>query len=142
MHRYHGTTSYYVNNVLISNFTKSAFCIWWCISFLPIRLYIFHSNFLIFDSKSICFEFRRHIFIYCPQFWCLVTYFRVILNFKKLYGPIVWPPFWGGSLLFTIKSPEICGTHFIDLGRVKGWVELGDTRWFRTRDPWIGNPAP
>ena len=25
-----------------------------------------------------------------------------------------------GSLLFTTKSPEIPGTHFIDLGRMKG----------------------
>ena len=28
----------------------------------------------------------------------------------------------GGSLLFTTKFPEIPGTHFIDLGRMKGWV--------------------
>ena len=26
----------------------------------------------------------------------------------------------GGSLLFTTKFPEIPGTHFIDLGRMKG----------------------
>ena len=26
----------------------------------------------------------------------------------------------GGSLLFTIPFPEIPGTHFIDLGRMKG----------------------
>ena len=36
-------------------------------------------------------------------------------------------PLWGGSLLFTTKSPEIPGTHFIDLGRMKGWVDLGAT---------------
>ena len=29
-------------------------------------------------------------------------------------------PFQGGSLLFTIKFPEIPGTHFINLGRMKG----------------------
>ena len=28
-------------------------------------------------------------------------------------------PLQGGSLLFTTKSPEITGTHFIDLGRMK-----------------------
>ena len=28
-------------------------------------------------------------------------------------------PFRGGSLLFTTKFPEIPGTHFIDLGRMK-----------------------
>ena len=26
----------------------------------------------------------------------------------------------GGSLLFTTKFPEVPGTHFIDLGRMKG----------------------
>ena len=29
-------------------------------------------------------------------------------------------PLRGGSLLFTIQFPEIPGTHFIDLGRMKG----------------------
>ena len=29
-------------------------------------------------------------------------------------------PLQGGSLLFITKSPEIPGTHFIDLGRMKG----------------------
>ena len=29
-------------------------------------------------------------------------------------------PLRGGSLLFTTKSQEIPGTHFIDLGRMKG----------------------
>ena len=39
-------------------------------------------------------------------------------------------PLWGGSLLYNSKFPEIPGTHFIDLGRMKGWVELGATQWF------------
>ena len=51
-------------------------------------------------------------------------------------------PLQGGSLLFTTKFPEISGTHFTDLGRMKGWVDFGATQWFWTRDPWIGNPAP
>ena len=29
-------------------------------------------------------------------------------------------PLRGGSLLFTIQFPEILGTHFIDLGSMKG----------------------
>ena len=29
-------------------------------------------------------------------------------------------PLRGGSLLFTTKFPDISGTHFIDLGRMKG----------------------
>ena len=51
-------------------------------------------------------------------------------------------PLQGGSLLFTTKFPEIPGTHFIDLGRMKGWVDLGATHWFWAWDPWFGNPAP
>ena len=29
-------------------------------------------------------------------------------------------PVRGGNLLFTIQFPEILGTHFINLGRMKG----------------------
>ena len=39
-------------------------------------------------------------------------------------------PLQGDSLLFTTNSPEIPGTHFIDLKRMKGWVDLGATQWF------------
>ena len=46
------------------------------------------------------------------------------------------------SLRFTTKLPEIPGTHLIDLGRMKGCVDLGTRQCFSTRDPWIGNPAP
>ena len=44
-------------------------------------------------------------------------------------------PLRGGSLLFTPKFPEIPGTHLINLGRMKGWVNLGVTQWFSTRAP-------
>ena len=51
-----------------------------------------------------------------------------IKNFKNFMAPFYgWgsttsrlEPLRGGSLLFTTKSPEIPGTHFIDLGRMKG----------------------
>ena len=33
-------------------------------------------------------------------------------------------------LLFTTKFPEIPGTYLIDLGRMKGWVDLGAIQWF------------
>ena len=35
---------------------------------------------------------------------------------------------WRGSLYFTKKFPEILGTHFINLRRMKDWVSLGATR--------------
>ena len=33
----------------------------------------------------------------------------------------------GDNLLFTTKFPEILGTHFINLRRMKDWVDLGAT---------------
>ena len=50
-------------------------------------------------------------------------------------------PLRGGSLLCKTKFPEIPDTHFINLGRKKGWVDLGTSQWFRTRNHWIGDPA-
>ena len=39
-------------------------------------------------------------------------------------------PLRRGSLLFTTQFPEIPGTLFIDLGRMKGRVDFGATQWF------------
>ena len=50
-------------------------------------------------------------------------------------------PVWGGNLIFTTKFPEIPGTHFIELRRMKGWVDLTATQSFWTWDPWTGNPG-
>ena len=41
-------------------------------------------------------------------------------------------PLRGGSLLFTNKFPEIPRTHFINFGRMKGWVNPGATQLFWT----------
>ena len=51
-------------------------------------------------------------------------------------------PLRRSSLLFTTKFPNIPDTHLIDLGRMKVWVDLGATKWFWIRYPWIGYPAP
>ena len=40
----------------------------------------------------------------------------------------------GGSLLFTTKFPEIPGTHFIDLRKMKGRVDLAATQWLESFD--------
>ena len=37
-------------------------------------------------------------------------------------------PLWGGNLLFTTKFPDIPGTHFTDLGMMKGWINLEATQ--------------
>ena len=59
-------------------------------------------------------------------------------NLKKLYGPFLWMGFnclkaratSRRILFFTIKFPEIRGTHYISHGRMNGWVEFGTTQWF------------
>ena len=51
-------------------------------------------------------------------------------------------PLWGGSLLYNTKFPEIPGTHFINLGKMKGQVNLGATQLFWPWDYWNWNPAP
>ena len=40
-------------------------------------------------------------------------------------------------------QPSQCyrATQLIDLGRTKGWDDLGVTLWFLTWDPWFGNPS-
>ena len=85
--------------------------------------------------------------IYCPV--CHVVNFVIKKNFKNFMVPFYgWnstalrlEPLQGGSLLFTTKFPEIPGTHFINLGRMNGWVDLGATQRFWTQDLWIWNPA-
>ena len=51
-------------------------------------------------------------------------------------------PLQGESSLFTIQFPGVPGTQLINLGRMKGWVDLAATQLFWTEDPWIGTPAP
>ena len=73
--------------------------------------------------------------IYCEQ---MITYhisytLKTLKNFMvPFYG---WGstaskliPLWGGSLPFTTKFPHIPGTHFTNLGRMKGWVDLEATQ--------------
>ena len=51
-------------------------------------------------------------------------------------------PLQGGSLLFISQFREIPGTHLINLGRMKDWLDLGVTWSLWTQDHWIGNPVP
>ena len=58
----------------------------------------------------------------------LTSFILALKNFKNFMAPFYgWgstasrlEPLRGGSLLFTTKFPEISGTYFIDLGRMKG----------------------
>ena len=51
----------------------------------------------------------------------------------------LWPIFMDGNQLF---QGYRANTTRQNLRRMKGWVDLGASQWFWTRDPWIGNPAP
>ena len=42
---------------------------------------------------------------------------------------------------FYHSAPGVPGTYLINLGRIKGWVDLRATQWFWTQDPWIRNPT-
>ena len=50
-------------------------------------------------------------------------------------------PLWKYSLLLTTQSSGVPGTHLMDLGRMKGWVDFGATQWFWTQVLWIRNPV-
>ena len=50
-------------------------------------------------------------------------------------------PLRGGSLLFTSRFPGVPRTQLPNFRRMKGWVDLGATQWFWTRDPSIRNPV-
>ena len=47
-------------------------------------------------------------------------------------------PLQGGCLLFTTKFPEISGTRFTDLGKMKGWVNLEPPSGFEHGTPGLG----
>ena len=50
----------------------------------------------------------------------------LLMSFNSLKAT---KPLRGGSLLFTIKFPEIPDAHLIYLGRVKGWVSKVINDW-------------
>ena len=61
---------------------------------------------------------------------------------KKFYGAFLWmginclktaEPLLGDNLLFTTKSPEVSGTHLMELWRMKDWIKLGTTQWSWTQ---------
>ena len=78
--------------------------------------------------------------------------FRARFLKKKKNFKTLWPLFIDGAQLpqgyshfeepvYFLPSgefPEIPGTHFIDLGRMKGWVDLGAPSGFEHGTPGLG----
>ena len=50
-----------------------------------------------------------------------------------------YQPLRGESLLLTTTTPEDHGIHFINLGKMKDWVNLRAIQWFGTWDALSGN---
>ena len=50
----------------------------------------------------------------------------MVINYLKGKEPLQ-----GHSLLFTTKSPGVTGTHFINIGRMKGCIDLEATSGFK-----------
>ena len=70
-------------------------------------------------------------------YWLFLLPEKNFMPYFYGWGSIAWTlePLRGGSLLFTTKLLEIAVTHFTNLGRMKGWVNLGAFQWFWTRTP-------
>ena len=124
-------------------------------------IYMHGYTFIVVCMVTYWFVLFYMFFVFIPSqlmIWDLLLYlkemmFTLLKNLRQknpfmapLYG---WgstasrlEPLRGGSLLFTTKFPKILGSHFINLERMKSWVDLGANQWFWTRDPWIGDPAP
>ena len=83
------------------------------------------STFPCFDFKAITII----VFFFFASFTelCFQRRLKWIFNIRLFIKCLIT-----GSLLFTTKFPEIPGTHFIDLGRMKGCVDFRATQWFWT----------
>ena len=46
------------------------------------------------------------------------------------------------KFIFYHSFPRSSWYSIDGLRRMKGWLDLGATEWFTTREPWIGNPVP
>ena len=74
--------------------------------------------------------------------------FRVSSSKKNFVTPFRFnclkstEPLQGGIFLFLTQFREISGTNLINLGRMKGWFDLGATPSLWKQGHWTGNPAP
>ena len=63
---------------------------------------------------------RSHCALKCSQLieWLKKNFITIFYGWSSTASRL--EPLLGGSLLFTTKFPKIPGTHFNDLGRMKG----------------------
>ena len=108
--------------------------------------------FTLFASKSP--EIKINFITFCKvnlgKFRSCTFNCHVEKTFLKLNGPFSWmgfncviatEPLQGDNLLFTTMTLGVHSTQFIDLWKIKSWVNLGATQWFWNTDSWIRNPV-
>ena len=85
----------------------------------------------LFNTRNISTfgEINQNVYIHCLKSNSSMLNVVLLKTLKNFMAPFYgWgstasrlEPLRGDSLLFTTKFPEISGTHFTDLGRMKGW---------------------
>ena len=136
---------FWVDCVLFNGDDRYQLCLW--------RNFVFPFFNAFFIINSI-FSWRRYAESSTTEYYLIVfSFLKMFKNFflKKTLWPLfvdgvnylkATVPQRGDSLLFKTKSLEVPSTHFINLGMMKSWVDLGATLWFQTWEPWIRNPVP
>ena len=93
---------------------------------------------------SLFLNLRRHLL---KTVRCVICNLKICKKTLKFMNP---PYGWGSnvfmlqchferdSLFFTTLFPGLSGTHLIDLGRMKDYVEHGATQWFWNCTPGMG----
>ena len=88
------------------------------------------SKFFFYVLMNISKQINETINTYREQFKALIkkNFMSPFYGWGSTVSRLV--PLRGRSLLFTTKFQDIPGTRCIDLGRMKGLVDLGTTQWF------------
>ena len=93
-----------------------------------LQILTFFNEHVLKDKKRNSLNQRNEVLLSIWQF-----HYQELMFLKKLYGPFLWTGFncltaratLRRQCTFYHKFSEIPGTHFIDLQRMKGWVNLG-----------------
>ena len=104
-----------------------------------IQLYLYPKYFLLALNFSCTVQnttnSRSRVRCFIQKIKLYHLFFWVAFNYLKATEPLR-----ENSLLLTFKSPWVSGAHLINLGKMKGWVDIKSHIVFLTQYP--GNLAP
>ena len=81
------------------------------------------------NTAFLCMELKHFSRVTWSSLDYIIRVCQIYLNFDSTSIVAYFlEPFRRGSLHFTTQFLEIPGTHFIDLKRMKGWVDRGATQ--------------